>query len=51
MDEDEIDEYYDLVFGKDNPFEDKPFELLEQVRDDDYYRVPGCYRKVPAPTE
>ena len=50
MDPDEYEEYLALVFGKD-PFDPYEQELIEQLRDDEGYRVPGCYVVKPAQPE
>ncbi len=50
MDEEEYDEYLSMVFGE-IPFDENPVELARQARDDDGFRVDGCYRISPAPTD
>lgn len=47
MDEEEYDQYLNAVFGMD--YMEERGDLCQQLRDDDGYRVPGCYRVMPAP--
>jgi hypothetical protein len=54
MDEEELDEYQkliDLIEDRRIIREIAESELLEQMRDEEYMRVPGCYRVLPAPVE
>ena len=56
MDENELDLYLDAIDMMDpliNPVGiiDSEFMLHEQVRDERGFRVEGCYRTQPAPTE
>lgn len=51
MDESELQEYEDVVFG-DDPFTFDPmdYKLVKQIYDEDG-PVEGCYITVPAPVE
>lgn len=49
MDEEELEEYLNAVFGDSDPFE--AASLRQPLVDDDGFRVPGCYRVSPAPTD
>jgi hypothetical protein len=54
MDEDEYEEWLyqiDLIEQKQLAKEFGEPDLLEQLRDENGFRVPGCYRVLPAPTE
>jgi len=54
MDESELEEYLELI----DQVEQKELErihtqelLVDQLRDEHGFRVPGCYRVPPAPSE
>ena len=56
MDEEELELYLDMIDRIDPLLEPEPFYggdslSLQQLRDDDGLRVPGCYRVPPKPTE
>ena len=50
MDEEELEEYMCQVFGIER-YEYEPNELLNQLRDEDGFRVDGCYSVIPAKVE
>jgi len=47
MDEDKLDAYYRQVFGLHEYDHDN--ERIEQLRDENGFRVDGCYRVTPIP--
>jgi len=48
MDEEELDEYIRQIDAIEQR-ERQNKDLIEPIRDDDGYIVPGCYRVLPAP--
>jgi hypothetical protein len=54
MDEDEYSDYLyqiDLIEQRELAQERRDTAVWEQIRDEDGFRTPGCYRTLPARTE